>query len=225
MPISAPTGITWRTRHEKARDGRSMRCPSTREAGPEPNNGFVRAAGCPGVGRSTRASSSSMRRSRASAILDVASGSRRDVLSDPKRTLWQPEFSPDDRWVAFEAVSGSSSRLYVVAADALRRSPPPETWIAISDGETWDDKPRWSPDGNLLYFISERDGFRCAMGAAARPADETPLRCAGRGQTFSQQPSVAEERRLRFARDVDYPRRTFSECGGAYRGYLGSGDP
>ena len=54
-----------------------------------------------------------------------------------------------------------AGRIYVVPADTLRHSPPPETWIAISDGETWDDKPRWSPDGNLLYFISERDGFRC----------------------------------------------------------------
>src|ERR1039457_2886185 len=40
---------------------------------------------------------------------------------------------------------GSTGLIYIVPADTLRHSPSPETWIAISDGETWDDKPRWSP--------------------------------------------------------------------------------
>ena len=94
-------------------------------------------------------------------LLDFASGFRGDAVSHPKNSLWQGGFSPDDRWVAFMAAAGSTGLVYIVPADTLRHSPPPETWISISDGETWDDKPRWSPDGNLLYFISERDGFRC----------------------------------------------------------------
>lgn len=36
---------------------------------------------------------------------------------------------------------------------------PESEWIPITDG-VWDDKPRWSPDGNT-YFMSERDRFRC----------------------------------------------------------------
>ncbi len=36
---------------------------------------------------------------------------------------------------------------------------PESEWIPLTEG-VWDDKPRWSPDGNLLYFLSERDGFR-----------------------------------------------------------------
>jgi hypothetical protein len=32
-------------------------------------------------------------------------------------------------------------------------------WIRITDGKHWDDKPRWSPDGKLIYFLSERSGF------------------------------------------------------------------
>jgi hypothetical protein len=34
-------------------------------------------------------------------------------------------------------------------------------WIPITEGTQWDDNPRWSPDGSLLYFTSERDGYRC----------------------------------------------------------------
>jgi hypothetical protein len=37
----------------------------------------------------------------------------------------------------------------------------PASWIPITGGDNLDDKPRWSPDGSLLYFTSERDGFRC----------------------------------------------------------------
>jgi len=42
------------------------------------------------------------------------------------------------------------------------RSEVPESeWITVTDGSFFDDKPRWSPDGNLLYFVSYRDGFLC----------------------------------------------------------------
>ena len=37
-------------------------------------------------------------------LLDFAAGFRGDVVSHPKHSLWQGEFSPDDRWVAFMAV-------------------------------------------------------------------------------------------------------------------------
>jgi hypothetical protein len=30
---------------------------------------------------------------------------------------------------------------------------------ANSDGKYWEDKPRWSPDGRALYFVSNRTGF------------------------------------------------------------------
>jgi hypothetical protein len=32
-------------------------------------------------------------------------------------------------------------------------------WIEITDGTSWDDKPRWSGDGRLLYFFSDRGGL------------------------------------------------------------------
>lgn len=36
-----------------------------------------------------------------------------------------------------------------------------ERWIRVSDGIAMDRNPAWSPDGRLLYFLSERDSFRC----------------------------------------------------------------
>ena len=32
-------------------------------------------------------------------------------------------------------------------------------WIRITEGKHWDDKPRWSPDGKTIYFVSGRGGF------------------------------------------------------------------
>ena len=32
----------------------------------------------------------------------------------------------------------------------------------------------WSPNGNLLYFLSERDGFRCIWAQHLEPATKRP---------------------------------------------------
>jgi hypothetical protein len=58
------------------------------------------------------------------------------------------------RWIAFELVASSASNaiLYVVAASGGR-------WVPVTDGKSWDDKPRWSPDGKMLYFMSARTGL------------------------------------------------------------------
>ena len=89
--------------------------------------------------------------------------SRQDNLfmRSDKDHLYQDKFSPDGHWVVFEAVRRGRSRLYVAA---LRNSvtPAPENeWIPVTGNEGWADKPRWSPDGNVIYFISNRDGFFC----------------------------------------------------------------
>jgi hypothetical protein len=55
--------------------------------------------------------------------------------------------------------------------------PAPENqWVPAPDNPIWDDKPRWSPDGRLLYFLSERDGFRCLW---ALPFDAAKRRPSG----------------------------------------------
>ncbi len=52
---------------------------------------------------------------------------------------------------------------------------PEREWIAVSNGSSWDDKPRWSPDGNLLYFTSDRDGFVCLWAQRLNPATKRPI--------------------------------------------------
>jgi Tol biopolymer transport system component/DNA-binding winged helix-turn-helix (wHTH) protein len=75
---------------------------------------------------------------------------------DPGHELYQPHISPSGRWIVFEAVANSptmaESALFVVPAAG-------GAWRRITDGKHWDDKPRWSPDGKTIYFVSGRGGF------------------------------------------------------------------
>ena len=54
-----------------------------------------------------------------------------------------------------------------------------EEWIPVTDGRQFEDLPRWSPDGNLLYFTSHRDGFRCLWAQRLDPGSKRP-----RGDAF-----------------------------------------
>ena len=90
------------------------------------------------------------------AAAPAAETASRKIASSPGAALWQAYFSPDGRWIVFEAATRlptkAESRLYVVPAAG-------GTWSRLLQGEHWDDKPRWSPNGNMIYFVSNRGGF------------------------------------------------------------------
>jgi hypothetical protein len=48
-------------------------------------------------------------------------------------------------------------------------------WIAVTEGGAWDDLPLWSPNGGLIYFTSDRDGYRCIWARRLNPATKQPL--------------------------------------------------
>jgi len=58
--------------------------------------------------------------------------------------------------------------LYVVPAGG-------GAWTRITDGKLWGDKPRWSPDGKTIYFVSGRSGFFNVWGIHFDPAEGKPL--------------------------------------------------
>lgn len=91
--------------------------------------------------------------------LNVASGTHEPLLTHPDRSLRGARYSPDGRWIAFYEETGKDARrLWLARGD--RTTLPPE-WTPLTDGNHSDVSPTWSPDGSLLYFLSDRDGHRC----------------------------------------------------------------
>jgi Tol biopolymer transport system component len=95
----------------------------------------------------------------------------RMIASDPEFNLWQGRFSPDGRWIsfnAFNATDPSVSTVYVISASGGE-------WVKLTEGRYWDDKPRWSPDGKAIYFVSNRTGFFNVWKVRFDPSSGKPL--------------------------------------------------
>jgi len=95
----------------------------------------------------------------------------RIIASNPEYNLWQGRFSPDGRWIsfnAFNATDPSVSTVYVVSSSGGE-------WVKLTEGRFWDDKPRWSPDGKAIYFVSNRTGFFNVWKVRFDPASGKPL--------------------------------------------------
>jgi Tol biopolymer transport system component len=95
--------------------------------------------------------------------IDDAGQSARKIASAPDYDLWQGHFSPDGRWILFGANRGLESTIFLMSAAGA-------PWIPVTDGKQWDDKPRWSPDGKTIYFVSDRNGFNNVYGVRFDPA-------------------------------------------------------
>ena len=92
--------------------------------------------------------------------LNTSSGEKSAFLNRPHKVLGRAQISPDCRWVAFVLRAGALAQLWVVPfRDGAQ--PRDDEWIAVTNGERQDAFPYWSPDGNLLYFESDRDGSLC----------------------------------------------------------------
>jgi Tol biopolymer transport system component/DNA-binding winged helix-turn-helix (wHTH) protein len=92
-------------------------------------------------------------------LLHLSSGEKTLLVKHPASGIMQGKFSPDFHWITF-VLAPQGCRVFIApfrGESAIQE----KEWFALSDGSSWDDKPRWSPDGNLLYFTSDRDGFVC----------------------------------------------------------------
>jgi serine/threonine protein kinase len=78
----------------------------------------------------------------------------RAIVADPDHSIYQGRFSPDGRWVIFNA-----QNLKVVGTSVIGVVPASGgKWTPLTDAKFWADKPRWGPDGRTIYFISNRNG-------------------------------------------------------------------
>jgi Tol biopolymer transport system component len=108
-------------------------------------------------------------------VLHLPSGGKMRALQRSPHSLWQAKFSPDDRWISVLELDAQGRTRLWVAPFRDGSVPTANEWVGITSGEHWDDKPRWSPDGNLLYFTSLRDGFHCLWAQRLRPDTKEPM--------------------------------------------------
>jgi hypothetical protein len=91
-------------------------------------------------------------------VFHTESGESTQVL---EQQIYHVSFSPDDRWLVFgQHYPNGRERLFVSPYDG-KSQPQEKDWLPVTDGGAFDAYPEWSPSGNLLYFVSDRDGFRC----------------------------------------------------------------
>ena len=113
--------------------------------------------------------------------IDVGTGSTSSFLVRPGWTIYDPKYSPDAQWLVFSAGPGagpgnSELRPYIVKLENGTVATG-ANWITASAGDERGGaiQPRWSPDGNTLYYLSHRDGFRCLWAQRLRPATKAPV--------------------------------------------------
>ena len=105
-------------------------------------------------------------------VLDTRTGEKNVIVRHKQNSLWQGQLSPDGRWIAFLAAEPDQDKGLFVAP--FRPEVPESEWIPITGFSGENDKPRWSADGNLMYFTSDRDGWRCIWAQRLNPATKRP---------------------------------------------------
>jgi Tol biopolymer transport system component len=135
------------------------------------------------------------------ALLDVATGKETIVLSDPQHHLWNAFYSWDDKWVAFLMQTDDHRlRIYITPAQNLIPAGP-DHWIQLTSGEYGDNKVQFSPDGNTVYFTSNRDGFTCIWALRLDPKTKRPLGAPFAIQHFHDRQGGNASMELNVARD------------------------
>jgi hypothetical protein len=124
-------------------------------------------------------------------LLDVTSGRSVTLLEHASYALHTARFSPDERWLCFHAATGVVNRRVYVAPFRGPQRIEEKDWIPVTDGSALDREPCWSPEGSLIYFLSERDAFRCVWAQRLAPATKQPI-----GEPFPVYHSHAARRSL-----------------------------
>ncbi len=76
----------------------------------------------------------------------------RPIVSSSTHGFWQAGESPDGRWICVNKTTlrdAVSSSLQIIPAQGGEPR-------ALLEWSSWDDKPRWSADGRIIYFLSRR---------------------------------------------------------------------
>jgi len=97
-------------------------------------------------------------------MVDPRTGIPDTVLENHDFSLSDANWSPENEYLLFTAYrSGDSKQIFAVRFPrTLGRAT--GKWIPVSESLQWGDRPKWSPDGKTIFYLSTRDGFSCVWG-------------------------------------------------------------
>jgi Tol biopolymer transport system component len=112
-------------------------------------------------------------------MVDLRTGKWGDVYLHPVYGLHSAKYMNDPKsrgeWLTFHASTGPNTRQVFIAPLREGKIPGPSDWITITDGLAMDLDPCWAPDGSGLFYVSDRDGFRCIRGQKVDPRTKHPV--------------------------------------------------
>lgn len=101
-------------------------------------------------------------------LVEVASRRRIDLLAPRERWFNSGTFSPDGRWITFQDF-GPPRREHVAPFQGETMAPE-STWYSVLP-----ELAEWSPDGTLVYGVSDQDGFNCIWAQRVDRATKRPV--------------------------------------------------
>ncbi|MBS1826759.1 MAG: PD40 domain-containing protein [Acidobacteria bacterium] len=106
--------------------------------------------------------------------IEPDTGREQELLSHPTLEVHGVEPSPDNRWVAFHLPAARNQPVKIAPMRNGRGADESE-WITVADYPGRNNRPWWSPDGNLLYFLSMKDNYPDIWAQRLDPQTKRPV--------------------------------------------------
>ena len=135
--------------------------------------------------------------------LDTRSGALPDLFRHPGYLFNQVRCSTDGHWLVAHGRFARTPQIVAIPLKGNQTAPEAE-WVTVVD-RPGNFIPRWSIDGRVVYFVSQRDGFRCLWAQRVDGISKRP-----RGDAFPvyhvHQSGIPGPRRQVFMYDVSQNR-------------------
>jgi serine/threonine protein kinase len=108
------------------------------------------------------------------ARMDISTGEKLPVLAASSGDILDAAISPDDKWLSY--LLGHEDGSVSIHLAPLGSPPAPENeHVQVLQADYYLLSPRWSPNGNILYFLSDLDGHSCLWAQPLDPKTKKPL--------------------------------------------------
>ena len=111
--------------------------------------------------------------------LDPSNGVLTDLAQHPTLSTTGPRLSPDEKWFTFHTSGNIGQQIgrqrQIFLAPYSGHPVPLSRWLPVTDGQGLDREAAFSPDGNRIYFLSDRDGFRCIWARTLHANTKRPI--------------------------------------------------